>query len=96
MLVVKRPVRGPYRRVLVATDFSDQSGQALEFSLRLAPGAKVHILHAYQGIVLAQARMVDAATCIEVCKLCGKICGPCGILDSSSSAYSCPFPFPII
>ena len=65
MLVVKRPVRGPYRRVLVATDFSDQSGQALEFSLRLAPGAKVHILHAYQGIVLAQARMVDAATCIE-------------------------------
>ena len=50
VLVVKRPVRGPYRRVLVATDFSDQSRQALEFSLRLAPRAKMHILHAYQGI----------------------------------------------
>jgi nucleotide-binding universal stress UspA family protein len=50
VLVVKRPVRAPYRRVLVATDFSDPSRQALELGLRLAPGAKIYLLHAYQGI----------------------------------------------
>ena len=50
VLVVKRPARGPYQRVLAATDFSDQSRQALELSLRLAPGAKFYLLHAYQGI----------------------------------------------
>jgi nucleotide-binding universal stress UspA family protein len=50
VLVVKRPARGPYRRVLAATDFSEQSRQALKLALRLAPGAKFHLLHAYQGI----------------------------------------------
>ena len=50
VLVVKRPVHGPYRRVLVAMDFSEQSRKALELGLRLAPGAKFHLLHAYQGV----------------------------------------------
>jgi nucleotide-binding universal stress UspA family protein len=49
-MVVKRPVRGPYRRVVVATDFSDQSRQALELALRLAPRAKFQLLHAYEGL----------------------------------------------
>ena len=50
VLVVKRRVRGPYRTVLVPTDFSDQSGQALELAMRVAPGARYLLLHAYQGI----------------------------------------------
>ena len=50
VLVVKRRVRGPYRTVLVPTDFSDPSGQALELAMRVAPGAKYLVLHAYQGI----------------------------------------------
>lgn len=50
VLVVKRRVRGPYRTVLVPTDFSDQSGQALELAMRVAPSAKYLVLHAYQGI----------------------------------------------
>jgi len=50
VLVVKRRVRGPYRTVLVPTDFSDQSGQALELAMRVLPGAKYLLLHAYQGI----------------------------------------------
>ena len=50
VLVVNRPARGPYRRVLAATDFSGQSRHALELGLRLAPGAKFHLLHAYRGI----------------------------------------------
>jgi hypothetical protein len=32
--------------VLMATDFSDPSRQALELGLRLAPGAKIYLLHA--------------------------------------------------
>jgi len=50
VLVVKRRVHGPYRTVLAPTDFSDQSGQALELTMRVAPGAKYVLLHAYQGI----------------------------------------------
>lgn len=50
VLAVKRPVRAPYHRVLVATDFSDPSRQALRLGLRLAPGAKIYLLHAYQGL----------------------------------------------
>jgi nucleotide-binding universal stress UspA family protein len=50
VLIVKRPARGPYRRVLATTDFSDPSRQALELGLRLAPGAKFDLLHAYRGI----------------------------------------------
>jgi universal stress protein E len=50
VIVVKRRVRGLYRTVLVPTDFSDQSGQALELAMRVAPGAKYLLLHAYLGI----------------------------------------------
>jgi hypothetical protein len=50
VLAVKRPVRAPYDRVLVATDFSDPLRQALRLGLRLAPGAKIYLLHAYQGL----------------------------------------------
>jgi Universal stress protein UspA and related nucleotide-binding proteins len=50
VLVVKRRVRGPYRTVLMATDFSDQSGEALALAMRVAPSAKYVLLHAYQGI----------------------------------------------
>ncbi len=49
VLVVKRPTRGPYRRVLVSVDFSEESRQALELALQLAPQAEFHILHVYPG-----------------------------------------------
>ncbi len=49
VLVVKRPARSQYRRVLVATDFSEPSGQALKLAMKVAPGAKFYLLHAYQG-----------------------------------------------
>ena len=50
VLVVKRPVRSPYRNVLLATDFSDQSREALKFAMRVAPKANYHLLHVFQGI----------------------------------------------
>ena len=47
-LVVKRLPEGPYRRVLVAVDFSDTSRRALLLAARLAPGAHLTLLHAYE------------------------------------------------
>lgn len=49
VLVAKRATRGPYCRVLVAVDFSDNSRHALEFALQLAPRAEFYVLHAYEG-----------------------------------------------
>jgi nucleotide-binding universal stress UspA family protein len=50
VLVVKRPVRAPYRNILLPTDFSDHSSQALKFAMRVAPDARYHLLHVFQGI----------------------------------------------
>jgi universal stress protein E len=49
VLVVKQTPQGPYKRVLVAVDFSESSRHALEFALQLAPKAEFHVLHAYEG-----------------------------------------------
>jgi nucleotide-binding universal stress UspA family protein len=50
VLLVKRSPRGPYRRVLIPTDFSEESTQALRLGLQLALGAKFYLLHAYHGL----------------------------------------------
>jgi nucleotide-binding universal stress UspA family protein len=62
VLVVKRSTQGPYRRVLVAVDFSENSRQALEFALRLAPQAEFHALHVYAGFegMLRRAGITDS------------------------------------
>jgi nucleotide-binding universal stress UspA family protein len=61
VLVVKRATHGPYRRVLVPVDFSDNSRHALELALRLAPQAQFHVLHVYLGIQ-GQLRRAGLAT----------------------------------
>lgn len=45
VLVVKKPTLAPYRRVLVATDFSAAARQALLVALPLAPEARFDLLH---------------------------------------------------
>lgn len=47
VLVVKRAPQRPYRRVLLAVDFSELSAAALGLAMRLAPQAGITILHAY-------------------------------------------------
>lgn len=47
VLVVKRPPRAPYRRVVAAVDFSDTSREALRYAARIAPAAALTVLHAY-------------------------------------------------
>lgn len=46
MLLVKQAPRGPYRRVLVLTDFSDESVAAAALAARIAPEAELHLFHA--------------------------------------------------
>ena len=47
VLVVKNDPRGPYRRVLVPTDFSAAAGRALSEARRLAPDANIDLLHVF-------------------------------------------------
>jgi len=47
VLVVKSRPRGPYREIVVATDFSEGSRRALETALRLMPNAQVRLFHAF-------------------------------------------------
>lgn len=46
VLVVKQVPRGPYRRVLVLTDFSQQSIAATKLAASIAPKAELHLFHA--------------------------------------------------
>ena len=48
VLVVKSRPRGPYARVLVGSDFTDESRQALEVATRRFGGAAFTLMHALQ------------------------------------------------
>lgn len=48
LLVVRERAHGPYRRILVATDFSDSSRHALHAALRFFPDCEPIIYHAYK------------------------------------------------
>jgi nucleotide-binding universal stress UspA family protein len=50
VLVVKSRPRGPYRNVVVATDFSEGSRCAREVALALLPAAQVSLFHAYDVV----------------------------------------------
>jgi nucleotide-binding universal stress UspA family protein len=47
VLIVKRPAREPYRRVIVPVDFRPQSVSALRMALMAAPEAEINLVHAY-------------------------------------------------
>jgi|LNFM01.2.fsa_nt_gb nucleotide-binding universal stress UspA family protein len=48
LLVVKQKAHERYRRVLVPVDFSPSSAQALALARRVAPDARLVLLHAYE------------------------------------------------
>jgi CPA2 family monovalent cation:H+ antiporter-2 len=48
VLVVKRAVQRPYRRVVAAVDFSGASRAAVGLAARLAPNAQFELAHAYE------------------------------------------------
>jgi len=47
VLVVKRPAKGPYVRVLVAADFSEGAAHAMRSALQVAPAAELLLVHAW-------------------------------------------------
>lgn len=48
LLVVRSRARAPYRRIAVATDFSEASRAALATALRLFPGRELVLYHAHE------------------------------------------------
>ncbi|MDP2204872.1 MAG: universal stress protein [Alphaproteobacteria bacterium] len=47
VLVVKNPVKGEYKKIVVGMDFSDHALKALYTALTMFPAAAVHVVHAY-------------------------------------------------
>jgi nucleotide-binding universal stress UspA family protein len=60
LLVVRNPVEHAYRRVLVATDFSDASVEALRHAIRLAPTAHIDVVHCFQMAYESRLRLAGA------------------------------------
>lgn len=60
VLVVRQRPAGPYRRVLVAVDFSVHGGRALEWARMIAPQAELHALHVYPPLNRALLRQAGA------------------------------------
>lgn len=48
VLMVRQHPQGPYKRVLVAMDFSQGAKRALEWACRIAPDADIRLVHAWQ------------------------------------------------
>lgn len=64
LLVVRSRARGPYRRILVASDFSEPSRHALLTAVRLFPDRELVLYHAH---VLAMSGLADASSHPGVC-----------------------------
>ena len=62
LLVVKQKAHEPYRRVLVPVDFSASSVAAITLARRVAPGALVVLLHAYEVPFETRMRMAGVDT----------------------------------
>ena len=61
VLMVRTPPRAPYRRVIVAVDFSRFSAVSLAQALRVAPAADVVLLHAVTVPMESQLRLAGVA-----------------------------------
>lgn len=48
LLVVKQPANAPYQQVLVPVDFSPSSALAVEAAVKVAPRAKITLLHVFK------------------------------------------------
>lgn len=50
VLIIKTEPQQPYRKVLVAVDFSAHSRRAVEWAARVAPTAPIYLIHVYQAM----------------------------------------------
>lgn len=56
VLMVKGHANGPYKRVVVAMDFSQGARRALEWACRIAPEAEIKLVHAWEPQLWGSAR----------------------------------------
>ncbi len=56
VLIVKQEPLSPYRQVLAAVDFSESSRRGVEIALRIAPHAKITVLHTFEAPLEAKMR----------------------------------------
>ncbi|SEQ15436.1 Nucleotide-binding universal stress protein, UspA family [Ectothiorhodospira magna] len=54
ILVVKQPVQGAYRRIVVPVDYSERTRKALHLAAALSPDDSLHAVHAYDMDALDQ------------------------------------------
>lgn len=64
LLVVRRRAHGPYRRIVVACDFSEPARHALLSAARLFPGRELVLYHAHG---LALSALADAPASCDTC-----------------------------
>lgn len=65
VLVARDEVQGPYRRVLVAIDFSIYSRRAVEFALKFVPNGEIYLVHAFDVPFKGYARSGTIRSGIE-------------------------------
>lgn len=61
VLIVKRPPRGVYERVIVPVDFSSYSAPALKTARQIAHNARITILHAFRVPFEGKLQIADAS-----------------------------------
>ena len=60
VLLVRAPVKEPYRRVLVGTDLSARARHVVQMALQMLPKASVTLLHAFRGELESALELVGA------------------------------------
>lgn len=61
VLVVRAEARRPYENVLAPVDLSQDSREAVEMAVRIAPRASLYVLHAYEPLFEDKAYLADAS-----------------------------------
>lgn len=69
VLVVKRPPRVPYERVLLPVDFSPYSAPAVHMARRVAGGAQITVIHAFRVPFEGRLRIAGASD-LEIERSC--------------------------
>lgn len=66
LLVVHNRAHGPYRRILVASDFSEPSRRALVAAARLFPGRELILYHAHAEAMSGMAHSSPNTICADI------------------------------
>lgn len=80
LLVVRRRVKGAYRRIVIANDFSPASAEALRVAATFFTGAEIHLFHA------APEPVAEAAAPFDVDRSLASFLGTLGLAPAVTAA----------